>query len=93
MFEFCKAAFPWVVMGICLALIFANQNKKKEGEKGKKSKEDDNTYVLEGLSLGLLFGSALQSTDFLSNGTGMGLGMLIGMAVGSCFKKKDKEEK
>ena len=77
MTDFMNAAFPFVVISICLAIISANHH-KQEG------KEDAKNYMVEGMFLGVVF------SDSLGIGLGLGasLGMLIGETAGMFFKKK-----
>ena len=50
--DFLRAALPWSVVGLTLAVFFAkNAGKKKE-------KENTENYGAEGMSLGMCFGTA-----------------------------------
>ena len=71
-FDFLRAAMPWIVIGLLLAVFFARKGKKKRG------KTQENDYGLLGMCLGMSFGSAI----------GISLGMLTGLVIGSCIKKK-----
>ena len=88
--DFLRAALPWSVVGLTLAVCLAkNAGKKKE-------KENTENYGAEGMSLGMCFGTAIGAS--LHNiGLGISLGMLIGLAIGTSIKKegsgKDKDEK
>ena len=84
-FDFIRAALPWIVMGLLLAVFAARSVGRK-----KKEKEIDN-YGIEGMCLGMCFGTAIGTA--LGNNTGIGitLGMLLGLAVGSSIKKRGTE--
>ena len=81
-FDFLRAALPWIVMGLLLAVFAARSAGRK-----KKEKEIDN-YGTEGMCLGMCFGTAVGAA--LGNNTGIGitLGMLLGLAVGTSIKKE-----
>ena len=53
-FDFLRAALPWIVMGLLLAVFAARSAGRK-----KKEKEIDN-YGIEGMCLGMCFGMAVQ---------------------------------
>ena len=83
--DFLRAALPWSVVGLTLAVSFAeNAGKKKE-------KENTENYGAEGMSLGMCFGTAIGAS--LHNiGLGISLGMLIGLAIGTCIKKEEQDD-
>lgn len=85
-FDFLRAALPWIAVGLLLAVFCA----RSAGER-KKSEQADN-YSTEGMCLGMCFGTAIGSS--LGNNTGLGitLGMLIGLFVGSCMKKPRRDQ-
>lgn len=76
--DFIFAALPFVIIGICLAIICANLKKDKK------------TYCTEGMSIGMCLGVALSSTFDMNIGLGISLGMLIGETIGILIEKKDK---
>lgn len=76
MFDFLKAALPFVIIGLCLAILSANY---KEGKK---------TYLSEGMSIGMCFGVAIAASLKMNLGLGISLGMLIGEAIGISKEKK-----
>ena len=84
-FDFIRAALPWVAMGLLLAVFAARSAGRK-----KKEKEYDN-YGTEGMCLGMCFGTAIGTA--LGNNTGIGitLGMLLGLAVGTSIKKEEQD--
>ena len=76
--DFILAALPFVIIGICLAVIFAN------------FKKDKKTYCSEGMSIGMCLGVALSSAIDMNIGLGISLGMLIGETIGILIEKKEK---
>ena len=74
--DFILAALPFVVIGICLAIICANY---KEGKK---------TYCSEGMAIGMCLGVAISSSLNINLGLGISIGMLIGEAIGMSKEKK-----
>ena len=83
-FDFLRAALPWIVMGLLLAVFAARSAGRK-----KKEKEIDN-YGIEGMCLGMCFGTAI-GTAFGNNiAIGLPLGMLFGLAIGSSIKKEEQ---
>ena len=52
--DFIRAASPWVAMGLLLAIFFVQSAVKK-----KKGKKQDGAYGTEGMCLGMCFGTAL----------------------------------
>ena len=89
-FDFLRAALPWIAIGLLLAVFFA----RSVGKKKKEKQSDD--YGTEGMCLGMCFGTAI-GTSLGNTGIGISLGMLIGLAIGSCIKKEaqgaDNDEK
>ena len=83
---FLRAALPWVVMGLLLAVFFARNTGSK-----KKEKESDD-YGTEGMCLGMCFGTAIGTSLGNQTGIGISLGMLIGLAIGTCIKKEDRRD-
>lgn len=75
--EFLFAALPFVLCGIAVIVIFKNTNKQT-------SKDN---YLIEGMCLGLAFGSMIGAIFSSQLGLCLSLGMLIGEAIGSYFKK------
>lgn len=83
-FDFLRAALPWIAMGLLLAVFFARSTRKKE-------KQSDD-YGTEGMCLGMCFGTAIGTTFGNNSGIGISLGMLIGLAIGTCIKKETRGE-
>ena len=85
-FDFLRAALPWVAIGLLLAVFAARSARKK------KEEQPQGDYGTEGMCLGMCFGTAIGTS--LGNNTGIGitLGMLIGLAIGSCIKKEGQND-
>ncbi len=94
MVDFILAALPWVVIGISLvvaigAFRFVRRAYKNEQ---KEAKGNSDTYMSEGMSLGMCFGTAIGSSLMGLYGPmlltyGICFGMLIGMVIGMNIKK------
>ena len=85
-FDFLRAALPWIAIGLLLAVFFARSAGKK-----KKEKEIDN-YETEGMCLGMCFGTALGAAFGNKIAIGLPLGMLFGLAIGSSIKKEGQDD-
>lgn len=81
MMDFIKGALPFVLTGICLAIIFAANHKRE-------NKESAENYLTEGMCIGIGLGVALSSSMHIDMGLGTGMGMLLGETVGFLLKKK-----
>ena len=86
--SFLLAALPWVICGLCVALICAQLGSRKKQEEGLGRR------ISLGLSLGLLLGVTLDSLGLWENhGTALALGPLIGLALATLYPgKKDSGE-
>ncbi|MCQ2551027.1 MAG: hypothetical protein MJ146_02395 [Clostridia bacterium] len=73
--DFILSALPFVIIGLCLAIIFANVKKKKDN------------YCSEGMCIGMCLGVAVSTFMNISMGLGISLGMLIGETVGILIEK------
>lgn len=80
-YDFFTAALPWLAIGLALAILLAGLSKEKN------SASRNNNYGIEGMCVGMVIGSALSMTVIHNNGTGISLGMLIGLALGSLIEK------
>lgn len=88
------ASLPWVVMGIVVAVMLVNFNRKKcklniekqngTDEENSMSTECENDYM----SVGMCFGSVLSLSGIVTLSYGISFGMLIGMTVGMYIKKR-----
>lgn len=75
--EFLFATLPFILCGLAIIVILMNT---------KKQTSKDN-YLVEGMCLGLAFGSMIGVLFSSQLGLCLSLGMLIGEAIGSYFKK------
>lgn len=85
-FEFIRAALPWVAVGLLLAVFFV---RKTTGKKKEEQRED---YGTEGMCIGMCLGTAIGTSLGNNTGLGISLGMLIGLVVGTCIPKEDRGE-
>lgn len=67
--DFVLAALPFIIIGISIAVIIVNVNKNKS--KGKE------TYISEGMSIGMCFGVAVGSVYAEHFGIFLSIGILI----------------
>lgn len=74
--DFVLAALPFVIIGICLAIICANFKKEKK------------TYCSEGMCIGMCLGVSFSSVFKINMGLGLSLGMLVGETIGILIEKK-----
>lgn len=74
--DFISSALPFVIIGLCIAIIFANYKNNKE------------TYINEGMSIGMCFGVATSLILKINMGLGISLGMIIGETIGILIEKK-----
>lgn len=80
--DFIKTAFPFVIIGICLAVMaVAHHSRKSKGEKAN--------YLTEGMCFGMCLGVTVSSVCSYNIGLGISLGILIGETVGYLIKKKE----
>ena len=83
-FDFFRAALPWVAMGLLLAVFAAR------GVGRKKKEKEIHNYGTEGMCLGMCFGTAIGTALGNNTGIGISLGMLLGLAIGSSIKKEEQ---
>lgn len=74
--DFIFAALPFLIVGICLAIMCAHFNSK-----------DQKNYMTEGMCIGMCLGVALATPLNISMGLGISLGMLIGETIGMLVKR------
>lgn len=74
--DFIMAALPFIIIGVCLAVFFANPRKKK-------------SYMTEGLCFGMSLGVAAAPLFGGNMGLCLSLGMLAGVVAGMQIPKKD----
>ena len=82
---FLRAALPWIVIGLLLAVYFA-----RSAGKEKKEEQPDN-YGTTGMYLGMCFGTAIGTALGNNTGIGISLGMLIGLVIGTSIKKESQD--
>ncbi|MGN0745416.1 MAG: hypothetical protein ACI4ML_01940 [Aristaeellaceae bacterium] len=87
-FDFLRAALPWVAVGLALAVLCV----RGAGRKKDDGQERAEHYGTEGMSLGLCFGTAIGTSLGNNTGLGMCLGMLIGLAIGTSIRKKRRDQ-
>ena len=85
-YDFLRAALPWIAIGLLLAVFAAR------GAKKKNKKEQIGDYGTEGMCLGMCFGTAIGTALGNNTGLGISLGMLMGLAIGTSIKKKRQGE-
>jgi len=87
--EFIFAALPWIIMGICISIVCGTfrDKSKEELENSDTCKPAHNNGAL-GMVLGLPVGCILAILGIVNLATGISLGMLIGLAIGSSIKQK-----
>ena len=73
------AALPLVIIGGCLAVMFAGR--------GKADQDEEKNYMTEGMCIGMCMGVAFSTAMDLNLGLGISMGMLIGETVGMFMKK------
>lgn len=82
--DFIFAALPWVLMGLALAVFFANFAHNKKEETGEK-----NNFTGLGIAIGTAVGIAV-GTALDNVGMGAGFGMLIGSCAEIVFGNAKK---
>ena len=85
-FDFLRAALPWIAVGLLLAVLAA----RGAGKKKKEEKTGD--YGTEGMCLGMCLGTAIGTALGNYTGIGISLGMLIGLAIGTSIKKGEQSD-
>lgn len=77
------AAFCWVAVGLAAAVLVVRGLARK-----RSGKKQDDSYSLEGMSLGMCFG--LLAGTMLENhmGIAISLGMIIGLVLGILIPRK-----
>ncbi len=78
--DFIISALPYVIIGICIAVISADFSRQKT--------EKEKSYIAEGMCIGISLGVAFSSTFNFNLGLGISLGMLVGETIGIFIKKK-----
>ena len=87
--DFVLAALPWIFAGLAVAIICAGMGTRKSEKKEKETEQ----HIAIGLSLGLLWGVALNGCGLWDNHTiGFALGPLWGMALATLFDNRNKKD-
>lgn len=86
MLDFIRAATPWVLIGLSLALFFAGSANRKPDEKPRGN------FGSVGMCIGMCIGTALGSALWNNTGLGISMGMLVGLAIGSCIQKETDDD-
>jgi len=82
--DFFEAAFPWIAMGLGLALWAASLKKNSDAKNSGEEKQNRGT---EGMLIGVCIGIMASLVFNWSLGMGAGLGMLLGSCAGILLKK------
>lgn len=86
--EFFAAAFPLIIVGLCVAILAVQTSRKRSKEKDEEKKEN---YMVEGMCIGMCVGMCCEANlGFLgmsTPGTGMSIGMLFGEVIGIMISK------
>lgn len=87
--EFLLAAVPWVITGLCVAVLAVhtkqNRSKGKDGEKKE-------SFMVEGMCVGMCVGMCCEANLGLAPGLGLCLGMLVGEVIGMLIPKEKQEK-
>ena len=87
--EFLLAAVPWVITGLCVAILAVQMSRKRS--KGKDGEKKEN-YMLEGMCVGMCVGMCCETNLGFTPGTGLCVGMLVGEVIGMMIPKEKKEK-
>ena len=86
---FILAALPWIITGLCVAVLVVhtkqNRSKGKDGEKKE-------SFMVEGMCVGMCVGMCCEANLGFTPGTGMCVGMLVGEVIGMMIPKEKKEK-
>ena len=87
--EFFAAAFPLIIVGLCVAILAVQMSRKRS--KGKDGEKKEN-YMLEGMCVGMCVGMCCETNLGFTPGTGLCVGMLVGEVIGMMIPKEKKEK-
>lgn len=88
--DFFTAAFPWIIVGLCVAVLAVHMGRKRS--KGKDGEKKEN-YMAEGMCIGMCLGVSLQTAIGFDNlGVALCIGMLVGEVIGMMIPKEKKEK-
>lgn len=89
--EFFKAAFPWIIIGLCVAVLAVQVGRKRRKAKDGEKKEN---YMAEGMCIGMCLGVSLQSAIGFENlGAALCIGMLVGEVIGMMIPKEKDDDR
>lgn len=80
-FDFLRAALPWIAVGLLLAVLVARGTSKN------KKEEQTGDYGTEGMCMGMCFGTAIGTSLGNNTGIGISLGMDYSQVSGHAFSK------
>lgn len=75
--DFIISALPFVIIGLCLAIIFTHYNK-----------ENKKNHLTEGMCIGMALGLTFATSLNINLALGISFGMLIGETIGILIEKK-----
>lgn len=92
MTDFIRAALPWIVLGIAVAVAAVQISMQKAGRYGEEGKgvPSGGNYMTVGMCLGLCVGCVFGTTGAVPLSDGLSFGMMAGMVIGICIKRKRK---
>lgn len=86
---FILAALPWIIVGLCVAVLAVHASRKRS--KGKDGEKKEN-FMVEGMCIGMCVGMCCEANLGFTPGTGMCVGMLVGEVIGMMIPKEKKEK-
>lgn len=87
--DFFAAAFPLIVVGLCVAVLAVHMGRKRS--KGKDGEKKEN-FMAEGMCVGMCVGMCCETNLGFTPGTGLCVGMLVGEVIGMMIPKEKKEK-
>lgn len=91
--DFFTAAFPWIIVGLCVAVLAVYMGRKRSKGKDEEKKEN---YMVEAMCIGMCGGMCCEANlGFLgidTPGTGLCIGMLVGEVIGMMISKEKQEK-
>lgn len=87
--DFFAAAFPLIIVGLCIAILAAQTSRKRS--KGKDGEKKEN-FMVEGMCVGMCVGMCYEANLGRAPGLGLCLGMLVGEVIGMLISKEKQEK-
>lgn len=87
--EFLLAAVPWIITGLCVAILAVQMSRKRS--KGKDGEKKEN-FMVEGMCIGMCIGMCCEASLGFTPGTGLCVGMLVGEVIGMMIPKEKQEK-